>query len=250
MPAPTGSAWRDRFSAMLGHALPQACTLCAAPAGIDLVCDDCHRSLARIDGPCPRCALPLAAGAGARCLNCLASDYTFDATDAAFAYGFPLDRLVQAYKYNGNLSLAGWFADSMVAHRAGLGGRPGPVAADAIVPMPLAQRRQRERGFNHALEIARGLSRRTGIALMPRAVERTRETAAQATLPWSERAFNVHGAFAATMRFDGLAVIVVDDVMTTGASLEAMARTLKAAGARHVANWVVARTLPPRDEAS
>ena len=166
----------------------------------------------------------------------------FDATAAPFVYAFPLDRLIQACKYNGNLSLTGWFAEQMVANRAA-----APMA-DVIVAMPLAPKRQRLRGFNHALEIARGLSRRTGIAVDAGALRRVRETPAQATLPWIARAINVSGAFAANASFDGKTVIVVDDVMTTGASLDEVARTLKAAGAARVENWLVARTLPPADD--
>ena len=166
----------------------------------------------------------------------------FDATEAAFIYGFPLDRLIQACKYNGNLSLTGWFAAQMIANRA------HAPAADVIVAMPLAPKRQRQRGFNHALEIARGLSRGTGIPVDAGSLRRVRETPAQATLPWIARAINVSGAFAANASFNGKAVIVVDDVMTTGASLDEVARTLKAAGAARVENWLVARTLPPADD--
>ena len=165
----------------------------------------------------------------------------FEATEAPFLYAFPLDRLIQAFKYNGNLSLAGWLAGQMIANRA------LAPAADVIVAMPLAPRRQRQRGFNHALEIARSLSRRTGIPVDGGGLRRVRETPAQATLPWIARAINVSGAFAANESFAGKTVIVIDDVMTTGASLNEVARTLKAAGASRVENWLVARTLPPVD---
>ena len=165
----------------------------------------------------------------------------FEATEAPFLYAFPLDRLIQAFKYNGNLSLAGWLAGQMIANRA------LAPAADVIVAMPLAPRRQRQRGFNHALEIARSLSRHTGIPVDAAGLRRVRETPAQATLPWIARAINVSGAFAANESFAGKTVIVIDDVMTTGASLNEVARTLKAAGASRVENWLVARTLPPVD---
>ena len=223
----------------LHHALPQTCTLCSAPAGIALVCDDCAGSLDRLANQCPRCALPM--DNESTCRRCRAGSPAFDATVAPYAYTFPLDRLIQAFKYHGTLSLAGWFADRMLALRA------MPPAADMIVAMPLAPKRQRERGFNHALEIARSLSRKTRIPVDPHAVKRRRETPAQATLPWSKRANNVRDAFGCAARLDGRSVIVVDDVMTTGASLDELARTLKAAGATRVENWLVARTLPPRD---
>ena len=237
---------RERAVSLGRQALPQSCTLCAAHAGVDLVCDPCVEALLRNAQSCPQCASPLAAGQGEgqgqACRACAAMTPAFDATEAAFVYAFPLDRLIQACKYNGNLSLTGWFAEQMIANRAVL------PAADVIVAMPLAPKRQRQRGFNHALEIARGLSRHTGIPLEAESLRRVRETPAQATLPWIARAINVSGAFAADASFRGKVVIVVDDVMTTGASLDEVARTLKGAGATRVENWLVARTPPPADD--
>jgi predicted amidophosphoribosyltransferase len=88
---------------------------------------------------------------------------------------------------------------------------------------------------------------RTGSALLPRGLSRIRATPPQAALPWVERAKNVRGAFACELDLSGLSVALVDDVMTTGASLAEAARILKASGAARVENWVVARTLPPAD---
>ena len=163
----------------------------------------------------------------------------FERTHAPFLYAFPVDRLVQSYKYQGLLACAAWFADAMVA------GRPDPSRADLLVAMPLAAARQRERGFNQSLELARALSRRTSIPLAVDAVSRVRETQPQADLPWDDRARNVRGAFACTTDVADRHVVVVDDVMTTGASLDELARTLKRGGAARVENWVVARTPAP-----
>ncbi len=115
---------------------------------------------------------------------------------------------------------------------------------DLIIPLPLAPARLSERGFNQALELARPIAARRRIALGVRAVRRIRNTPPQVQLPWKERARNIQGAFVCDVSLKGLRVAVVDDVMTTGASLDEMARVLKGAGAAHVANWVVARTLP------
>jgi ComF family protein len=111
--------------------------------------------------------------------------------------------------------------------------------------LPLAIDRQRERGYNQAQEIARVISARTGIQLLPRGLSRVRATPPQAALPWTERAKNVRGAFLCELDLSGVSVALVDDVMTTGASLTEAARVLKASGAASVENWVVARTLPP-----
>ena len=110
---------------------------------------------------------------------------------------------------------------------------------DHVVPVPLSAQRIRSRGYNQAVEIARHLGK-VDIGLC----ERTREAPPQMELPYAERQRNVRGAFRCTRALIGARVAVVDDVMTTGATLDEMARTLKAAGAVHVVNWVVARTLP------
>jgi ComF family protein len=220
-------------------ALPQRCELCAGHCGTDLVCRECMRDLPRIDAACAVCALP--APGGVICGRCLAHPPPFDATTSAYAYAFPVDRLVQAFKYQGRLALAEWCAEAIVAARTQVSA-PAPAQ---VVAMPLAAERQRERGFNQAAEIARAVATRMGATLIDTGVRRTRTTAPQAALPWEERATNVRGAFTCTVDLTGMNVAVVDDVMTTGATLAEFARTLKAAGAARVENWVVARTLAP-----
>jgi ComF family protein len=229
--------WRERVVGMLRTTLPQTCALCAAPTGTALICAACAGALPRLPQACPRCALP--SGDGNLCGQCLAHPPAFDRSFAAFVYAFPLDRLVQSFKYRGTLAYAGWFAQAMLERRA------EPPAADVLVPVPLARGRQRERGFNQALEIARPLSRWTGIPLAPAAARRVRDTPPQAALPWSERAQNIRGAFECAVDLTGRRVMVIDDVMTTGASLDEFAGTLKRAGAASVENWLIARTLPP-----
>jgi ComF family protein len=110
--------------------------------------------------------------------------------------------------------------------------------------MPLAPARQRARGFNQAHEIGVRTARALGLPLVS-ALTRTTHGAPQAALRWSERARNVRGAFACRADVAGSAVAVVDDVMTTGATLAEAAATLRRAGAARVEAWVVARTLPP-----
>jgi predicted amidophosphoribosyltransferase len=110
--------------------------------------------------------------------------------------------------------------------------------------MPLGHARLAERGFNQALEIARRVARRSAVPLAIGLARRVRDTAPQTGLPHDARAANVRGAFECDAAVDGRAIAVVDDVMTTGATLDELARTLKRAGAARVENWVVARTWP------
>jgi ComF family protein len=200
------------------------------------------RDLPWLASACPVCALPTYGGSV--CGQCLSRAPAFDATVAAFSYAFPVDRLIHALKYQGRLPLAEWCADAILSRR-----RPSAAVADSLprrlIALPLAAERQRERGYNQAQEIARTIASRAGIPCLSLALFRVRATPPQAALPWTERAKNVRGAFECEINLSGFSIILVDDVMTTGASLAEAARTLKTAGAARVENWVVARTLPP-----
>jgi ComF family protein len=168
---------------------------------------------------------------GLVCGRCLRAPPAFDSTHALYDYVFPADVLVRAFKYHHRLALARFFADAA----------EDLPEIDVLVPMPLHPRRLSERGFNQALEIARPLARAAGLPLVQEGVVRERYTPPQAMLDREARLANPRGAFASRCRFDGLRVMVVDDVMTTGASLDALARCLKAAGAATVHNFVLAR---------
>ena len=217
--------------------LAQDCLLCQGASGGLLLCQACARELPTMASACPRCAAP---GADtAECGACLADPPHYDASCAAFTYAYPVDALIQAFKYGGQLALAGLFAHALYRRIGGAGGM-GDVGL--IMPLPLHSARLAERGFNQAAEIAKLLSRLSGIAMDARRARRVRNTAAQTALPWRERATNMRGAFACGGDLAGLRIAVVDDVMTTGATLDEFARTLKKSGAARVENWVVART--------
>lgn len=220
---------REKLASML---FGGSCFLCRGAAH-DLVCGGCAAELPWLDaGVCPRCAL-VSAG-GEVCGRCLADPPDFDATVAALWYRFPADVLVHALKFRGELSLAAFLARIL---RDKLGAEP----PDFVVPVPLSAARLRERGYNHAAEIARRLAAgRVELELC----ERTRDGPPQMELPFDQRQRNVRHAFAVRRSLDGATVAVVDDVMTTGATLEACAEALVAAGAAAVWGLVVARDLP------
>lgn len=214
-----------------------ACFLCRGGADAEVLCPPCLEELPRLGAECcPRCAL--ASPGGALCGRCLADPPRYDATVAALAYAFAGDVLVNALKFGGELALA-----PLLGRLLGARVRAAePV--DLVVPVPLSAARLRARGYNQALEIARGLE---GRRLDPHACARERDTSPQAELPLAARRRNVRGAFRCRRDLGGASVAIVDDVMTTGATLDELAAALKRAGAERVVNWVVARTPPPHE---
>lgn len=219
------------ISQWLAHRLApvRPCLLCGQPSESAL-CPGCDADLPRAPAACPQCALPTPDGA--RCGACLRDPPAFDAAVAAFAYAFPIDRLVQALKYAHRLECAAALGTALRAAAEGRG-------VDRIVPMPMHPARLRERGFNQAGEIARALKSLAPVE--PALCERLRDTPPQAGLDRDERRRNLRGAFACNTRLDSQSVAIVDDVMTTGSSMRELAQTLKRAGAARVEAWVVAR---------
>ena len=221
---------------LLKQLLPaQPCLLCGALSHDGVWCAACDADLPWLDEPhCPLCALPTPNGL--TCGRCLMKHPLFDRTVAPFSYTFPIDRLVQALKFNEQLQLADALA-KRIALRIN-------ILPDYIVAMPLYPTRLKERTFNQSHEIARYLSKQLDIPLLPHACRRRRDTLPQASLAWKERTRNLRKAFACDKDFSGKHVAMVDDVMTSGASLNELALALRRAGANEVSAWVVARTLP------
>ena len=215
--------------------LPRDCFLCAAPSGDSLLCPACINSLPRLTSErCPICALPTPAAEV--CGACLKHAPQFDATQAVFCYEFPLDRLIQSLKYVHRLASTDFLGGELARLAT-------PWRPDLILPVPLAAARLAQRGFNQALELARPLARALGAPLEISRIQRRRDTTPQAGLPWKERAKNIRHAFECEIDLTGKTVLLVDDVMTTGATLDELARTLKAHGAARVENRVLARAL-------
>jgi len=218
----------------------QYCLLCAAHNAGELgLCNPCLTDLPYHSAPqCPQCGL---LSNGLICGSCLNLPPHFDATYSLFTYEFPLDSLIQHYKYKNMLPLANAFASLLHTHK--------PIAdtlshkIDLIIPMPMHSARLKIRGFNQALELARIISKNTKISLDYNTCQRVRYTPPQASLPLKERIKNIRGVFNCQQKLYGKNIAIIDDVMTSGASLNELAKTLKEAGAAHVECWVVARTL-------
>ena len=228
--------WRRLAIRVAGALLPWRCLVCAGAGqpGLDL-CAACQAELAWNRCACARCGVPLPRPAPA-CGACLRSPPPFAATFAPWTYAFPLDRLLPRFKFHGDLA-----AGALVAGRLAEALRDAP-RPDALVPVPLHRRRLRERGYDQALELARPLARALGLPLLAGGLRRERATAAQSDLDAKARRRNVRGAFAVVAGTRWPAhVALVDDVMTTGATLRECARVLRAAGVARVDVWVAAR---------
>lgn len=233
--------------------LPRTCALC------DLVLRGrepgiCGGCLDELPGAgtirCLRCGIGLGgapAGRGgepadprgaAKCDRCLRTPPAFDQTIVLADYAPPLDRLIVALKFHGNLALARPLGALLAVRlKAQAIDRP-----DLLAWVPLAPQRLAGRGFDQAQAIARSAGRHPGSAAVASLLQRVRETRTQSTLPAAQRLDNLAGAIRAGAAAAGRCVVVVDDVMTSGATLQAAAEALKAAGARCVINLVAART--------
>lgn len=221
---------------------PSRCEVCRAwPA--QPVCEDCVARFAQPQPRCRRCALPVPAGV-AECGACLKNPPPLDACHAAVTYAYPWAGLIGRYKFQGQPGWAGAFATLM---RSAPWVEPALDQAHWVLPMPLSRQRLAERGFNQALEIARRLA--PAAKVDAHLLLRVRDTAPQTALDRGQRMANVRDAFAPeplrAHRLRGASVVLVDDVMTSGASLHGAARALRAAGAAHVTAVVFARTDEP-----
>ena len=217
--------------------MPASCLLCAAPAKQSNLCEGCHSDLPVLPSEhCPVCAEPTLGGS--ICGVCLSRPRQFDRVFAPTAYAYPLDRLIQSFKYGGNLAVAPLLADLVVATIAD---EPLP---DIIVPMPLSAERLKERGFNQSLEIATLIGRRMGVPVDVDICQRVRHVDAFSSMPYPRRADNVRGAFVCMRGVEGYSIAVVDDVLTTGSTLNELARVLRLGGANRITGWMAARTLP------
>ncbi|VCU70544.1 DNA utilization protein GntX [Pigmentiphaga humi] len=235
-------------AARLRALVPSDCPVCAGRARGGGLCDPCEAALcgaARASGGsglpwrCPRCALPLPEH-DACCPDCADRVPAFDRTIIAFDYTPPADLLVLQLKNGLRYGRAGLLgnllAESVLEHAQ-------PLDLETVlVPVPASAASLRRRGFNPAAEIAQALGRDLGLPVRHGLLERTREQAKQSGLGRQDRRASAHGLYLCRRPLAGMAVGLVDDVMTTGSTLHEAAAALRAAGARHVSALAVART--------
>ncbi|HEY0563912.1 MAG TPA: ComF family protein [Methylophilus sp.] len=221
------------------HVLAQQCVLCAnATHTADSLCAPCLADLPWAPAhSCQQCGLP---SHHRVCGACLSDPPHFDFTHAVFQYGYPVDALLHAYKYQHALHLSLSLGNLMVT---AMMKTLQSQHIEVLIPMPLHPQRLKERGFNQSLELAKVMAKQTGIALNYQHCQRIRNTPPQASLKLKDRVRNIKGAFEYCGQLQGQHVAIIDDVMTSGASVNELAKILKQAGAASVTCCLVARTL-------
>ena len=225
----------------LNALLPPACPACEGPLPGDsaVVCPRCAPRLPTIAQACPRCAdaVPALAVPDQPCAACLQRPPASDRAVAALRYDAPVDGWISGLKYRGELRQVHPLAQALIQ-------RCGPLPRpDVLLPMPLHDRKLRARGFNQCIELARPVARALGLDWRSDWTRRVRHTPPHRGQDAAARRRNVRGAFTADPAVAGRHVAVLDDVMTTGATADELARTLRRAGAAEVSVWVVARAV-------
>jgi len=224
---------------LLGLLAPARCHFCQAPGAARGACADCSAALPWNHHACRACGLPLPAVDGASaCANCLREAPPQECSWAAFRYAAPVAQAIVDLKFHGRLAPA-HVLGGLMAQR--LAQRPEPLP-DLLIPVPLSPGRLRRRGYNQALELGRVLARTLSLEFAPHAARRVRATAEQTRLDAAGRRRNVRGAFAVQASVvRGRHVALLDDVVTTGATMAELARAAGTAGAARVEAWAAAR---------
>jgi ComF family protein len=224
----------------------QICLLCDEPAEAEMpICVACETDLPWLGDHCQTCALPLLA-AGLTCGECLLEPPAFEQVVVPWQYGFPVDSLITRFKHNAKWPFGHLLADVLgqyLQHRFDEG-LPRP---DALLPVPLANKRLRQRGFNQAAMLARWLSESLDLPCEETVLRRVKDTDAQQSLDAKSRKRNLRNAFdlMPDAQVKNRHLALVDDVLTTGATAQALARLLMNAGAARVDVYCLARTPKP-----
>jgi len=224
---------------LFSHLFPSRCILCQKTLNQAIeICPDCYRSLPHNESCCPACALPLPDELrnAVICGRCVRQAPAFDYAYSLFRYESSVIGLVHQLKFGERISHARSIGEMLYSTLCQSGESP-----DCLLPVPLHDSRLRQRGFNQSLEISRVIAKKSGIAVEYDAVVRHRSTSAQTGLDAKQRKKNIKGAFSVINKLDYEHVLIVDDVMTTGATVNELARLLKKNGVMRVGVMTIAR---------
>jgi ComF family protein len=230
------------FSALGYRLLPGTCILCQAQSKRPLdLCFDCEQDLPMLGNCCQQCAMPLETNHSLlTCGQCLQTPPDFDRIIALFPYQMPIARLINDLKFQQRLAnanvLGTLFAKRLATHYS------SSTLPELIIPVPLHKERLKERGYNQALELARPISRILDIPINYQLCQRIRNTEHQTVVGALERRKNLRGAFF-TVKSVPAHVAIIDDVLTTGSTVNELAKCLRTAGATQIDIWTIARTI-------
>ncbi|MCV6590201.1 MAG: ComF family protein [Marinobacterium sp.] len=215
---------------------PQPCLLCQLYPGQPHICAGCSRDLPWLGHCCPRCALPRILDSPHPCGECLQRPPPWQQVIAACHYDFPLNELISRAKYERQLHFIPLLADLLLARLQQL-----PALPEALIPVPMSRQKLQQRQVNHALLLARQLSKALAIPVLDEQLHKRRDTVQQKDLNRAARQRNLHGSFSLRGPLPA-SVAIVDDVMTTGATLAEITGLLAGHGVKQCSGWVVART--------
>ncbi len=236
---------KSGLSYLVQRVYPPRCLLCGHTGqkqgyvAVDL-CTHCQQRLPLNEAACLSCALPLPkdVSSGTICGRCLKKPPAFDISLSLFRYEQPIVWLIQQLKFNDRLAHARLLG-GMLAQKTLLYDR----LPQCIIPVPLFSRRLRQRGFNQSVELAKPVAKLTGLPLELDLLERVKQTESQTALDAKKRRKNIKGAFRVVKDIPYQHVAIIDDVVTTGSTVNEIARVLKRAGVKHVDVWSIARAI-------
>ena len=232
--------WSEVRTRLQSWVLPPTCIACGGDGspGLDLCCG-CEAELPRNIPACARCGIVIAGQpATLTCGACLKAPPRFDRSVCAYRYEYPIDHLVRALKYGQTLGHARVLGELLVRQ---IEATSGACLPQCFIPVPLSRQRFRERGYNQAIEIGRFVEQRIRVPMRTDLIARIRHTAEQAGLRRPQRRQNVRGAFAALENRMPAHVAILDDVVTTGSTVNEIARVLRRVGTERIEVWACAR---------
>ena len=238
------TTWARISTELIEQLLPACCLLCGQACPHRLICLACENDLPRNLEACHVCGLPGSWGTGQVCADCLRHPPRWDQAVAALVYEYPVDHLVRRFKFHKDLAcgqlLAEELARAVKARMEDTARGLSDEQPDLLIPVPLHFLRRWKRAYNQAELIAVEVQKLCKIPLVNNVLKRVQPTAAQSGLNRKARLKNLRNAFRC-LPVDGAHVALVDDVLTTGATLQECTRVLKQGGARKVSVWVAAR---------
>lgn len=227
-----------QFTILWSHLIPRCCVLCDARINHEVeICLPCQQDLPLNTSTCSSCATPLTTVG--LCGRCLLSPPPYERCIAPYQYHYPLDALIKALKFGGQLRYATQLGHLLLSHIE----QQSSTKPDCLIPIPLHPDRLRERGYNQALEIARPIAKHFNIPIDTDSFQRHKATAPQAMLAYTDRANNIQDAFVKNKEFPYKHAVVIDDVITTGATIAEFCKTILQSSDARIEVWALARAI-------